>query len=273
MKSYRYRRMMRGACLLLLCTIIVGAGCSRKENDASGHTSVTATNASGRFSPRTRTRTETAPQYAQVGDEITRQVADYMLLLEGTNVIHDMLGTTNQLIALTEDHVRHLRMAAYAADRAREYTQCVALLSVLLRCTNLPSYVGSSVNDLMAQALQNVCGMDAAVPYYEAVLKYWQHLSTPDAGDQSDALTAANNLAQAAFMRGDTNAGMTYSALMYDIADKSTLASSVRDTYKLNHIRNMYRKQGRAAAETLINNTVFDNDASRKLAQDMLAEP
>jgi len=79
------------------------------------------------------------------------------------------LISTNQPVDLTEEGVRRLRMSAHAAARAQDYTQCVALAAVLLRYTNLPSYGGSSVYLLIAQGLQNVCGLTADVPYYEYV--------------------------------------------------------------------------------------------------------
>lgn len=179
MKTPAYPRMKIDARLLILCTVVVLAGCGQSDRSSDSRASTPTANASDASQSRTRERIGTARDDVQVGNEITRHVADYMLLLEGTNVIHDMLGRTNQPIALTEEHVRQLRMAAYAAVRAQDYTQCVALAAALLRCTNLPSYVGSSVHLLAAQALQHVGGLAAAVPYYEYVLEYWQGLSAP----------------------------------------------------------------------------------------------
>lgn len=80
-------------------------------------------------------------------------------------------------------------------------------------------------------------------------------------------------LTQAAFMCGDTNAGMAYSARMYAIADTCKLPSRMRDKHKAQHIWNTYRTQGRAAALALLNSTVFDDEAFRAQAQGMLAEP
>lgn len=195
------------------------------------------------------------------------------MLLRGTNAISDVLSMTNQPIALQDEQVRRLRMSAYAADRARDATQCLVLATLLVRCTNLPNYVGSSVDVLMAQAVKDVCGMEAAVPYYERVLVYWRGLSHRNEGDDSDALTAANNLAQAAFAHGETDTGLQHSGLMYEIAATCKLPGRVKDTYKMNHIYNTFRKQGRAAAMVLLEKTTFDNAASRECAQRILAEP